>query len=447
MRITNPIITNTMMININRNVSSLNNYYNQISTGKRIQAPSDDPIIAARALKFRTSVRETQQYQKNVNQGISWMEITEKGFNNVNSIIEKIRELAVQGATDSYGYDDRKKINTDIASLTEQLGLEMNITYTGRYVFSGYRTDKPPVLTEATTENYDITQHFSVNDVQDTKSFQNLISDLSQTEPIINDIKTIRIPYSNATGVTVTGLGGATPKSINDPDAYSGTSLTYIKETGEIVFPKNAAVPANFDVTYTTNGLNKGDLNPEVYFECTRNSDGTAFDMKNQDLQYEFGINTRIEINSLAKDVYTDKFYADLKDFVATVDSVKISTIEQLQLKGITGEAANEAIIKEKQEAQKALQDRFSDLIEQLDNHSKVVSKEHADLGSRMSRLELIENRLMDDELTYTSLLSKNEDTDYMEAIMNLKSAESVYQAALQTGANIIQTTLANFIR
>jgi flagellar hook-associated protein 3 FlgL len=441
------MITNTMMININRNMGKMSDYYNQLSTGKRIQFTSDDPIIAARALKFRTSVKETQQYQKNVNQGISWMEITEKGFSNVNSIIEKVRELCVQGATDTYGYEDRKKIGAVVDSLWEQLGLEMNITYTGRYVFSGYRTDKPPVITEDSGEQYTVAQHFSVGDVQETKSYQNL----SPTgDPIVNDIKIIKLPYNSTNnglaGVTVSGFGAAVSKSASDPTAYDGSALTYIEETGEVVFPSGAAIPDTFDVNYQINSLKKGDLNPEVYFESTRLSDGQYFDMAGQSLEYEFGVNTRVDINSLAKDVYTDKFYADLKDFVKFINSVQVSSETELAALGVTGQAATDTITKQQQAAQVALQDRFSDMLAMMDEYSKTVSKEHADLGSRMNRLELIENRLMDDEVTYTSLLSKNEDTDYMEVIMNLKSAESIYQASLQTGAKIIQMTLANFI-
>ena len=86
-------------------------------------------------------------------------------------------------------------------------------------------------------------------------------------------------------------------------------------------------------------------------------------------------------------------------------------------------------------------------MLASLDNYAKIVGTERADLGSRMARLELIDSRLAQSEVTYTGLLSDNEDADYMETIMRLRNAESIYQASLQMGAKIIQTSLAEFIR
>jgi len=67
-------------------------------------------------------------------------------------------------------------------------------------------------------------------------------------------------------------------------------------------------------------------------------------------------------------------------------------------------------------------------------------------MGTRMSRLELIETRLTDDRVSYTKLLSENEDVDYMEAMMNLNIATSIYEASLNAGANIMKITLADYI-
>jgi flagellar hook-associated protein 3 FlgL len=161
------------MLNIHRNSNSLNKYYNQLSTGKKIQMPSDDPILASRALKFRTNVAETEQYMKNVAQGTSWMETTEAAYNNVLKILASIRDLAEHAASDTCTYEDRQKYISDIASLNEQVGMEMNVTYGGRYVFSGYRTDQPPVIAENNDTLYytGITQYFTERDVQYTMGY------------------------------------------------------------------------------------------------------------------------------------------------------------------------------------------------------------------------------------------------------------------------------------
>lgn len=457
MRITNSMITSNMLLNINRNASYLDKLNNQISTGKLIQYPSDNPILAARILKFRTNIQETEQYQKNVVQGTSWMEITEKGFSNVNDIVEKIRELCVQGATDSYSFEDRKKISTDIESMVNQIGAEMNITYAGRYVFSGYRTDKAPILEEDSTDQYKIEQSFKASDLQNTKSYQR---EDETSIPIVNDINVLKIAYKDATNLSIAGFSVNTITNVNsDPNAYipAENTVNFIKETGELVFHDNDVkdIPSTgLTVSYNKENIVKGELNPEVYFKCTNVTTGKSYAMDEQSIQYEFGTNTRIDINSLSKNVYTDKMFADLKGFVSIINEVTLSNTPQLEekykLEGFTDTALNDEVTKqltsEKQMLQAVLQDRFSDMLKQLDDHTSNVSKEHADLGSRMNRLELIGNRLKDDELTYTKLLSENEDTDYAKTIMLLSAAESVYQASLQTGAKIIQTSLVNFI-
>jgi flagellar hook-associated protein 3 FlgL len=86
-------------MHINRNMRSLDRIIRSIETGRRIQRPSDDPIIASRALMFRTNVHENEQFQSNVEQGIAWMNVTEATFNNINNeILLELRNLAVTGA-------------------------------------------------------------------------------------------------------------------------------------------------------------------------------------------------------------------------------------------------------------------------------------------------------------------------------------------------------------
>ena len=68
-------------------------------------------------------------------------------------------------------------------------------------------------------------------------------------------------------------------------------------------------------------------------------------------------------------------------------------------------------------------------------------------IGARMNRLELTANRLDDDYVNFTKLMSKNEDVDMAEAIMNLQNEENVYRASLSAGAKVIQPSLVDFLR
>lgn len=82
-----------------------------------------------------------------------------------------------------------------------------------------------------------------------------------------------------------------------------------------------------------------------------------------------------------------------------------------------------------------------------LDRVTENILTKRADIGARMNRLEMMENRLDIQFVNVTKQKSNNEDIDYAEAITQLVTAESIHQAALSTGAKIIQQTLVDFIR
>ncbi len=151
MRVPNGMMSNRLLTNINRNLALLDKYNTQGSTGKKIQVPSDDPIIASRSLKFRTMLSEAEQYAKNTSDATSWIDATETVFVNMNKILEDMKGLMTQGANDSYTLEDRKKILTEYQSLIEQLEQELNSDYMGRNLFSGFRTDKKPIVKNPNT--------------------------------------------------------------------------------------------------------------------------------------------------------------------------------------------------------------------------------------------------------------------------------------------------------
>ncbi len=469
MRVTNSMIQNQMMVNINRNLTKINTLYNQQATGKRVIVPSDDPIAASRALTLRSGVAETEQYRKNVDQASSWMEVTEQAYGNVLDVMTRIRELCVQGASDTLSTEDRKKIATDINSLTEQLGVEMNASYAGRYVFSGYRTDEEAVFTENdASASYEIIQQFSDDNIREVEKYQKLAGD---DEGKITSCDIINLAYDDIENVSIGSIDAngnfvADPsitieeKSISDLDAYEpgDDDAYYIKETGELVIGSNvkeSIKTSDLAIKYDKTGFSKGDLNPKVYFNCTDKNTGAQYDMNgHNNMEYEVGVGNRVSVNSLAKDVLTDNIQGDLTTAINDILNMEKSSETALRLKyeaqGYTGEDLDKKIEEQLQKEEALMSaaalDSFSDLIEVCDNSLNSISIQHTDLGARMNRLDLIKIRLEDEETTYTDLLSETEDVDYVQNIMDLTSAEVIYQASLKSGTSIIQTSLVDFI-
>lgn len=141
MRVTNNMLINNMVNHIGRNLLRMESYQNKLVTGKKISVPSDDPVVAARALKLRTDVSQINQHITNVKDAMSWLEITEASLSNVGEILHRARELAVQGSNGTATDEDTQKIAEEVEQLKRQLIQIGNATYAGRYIFSGFKTD------------------------------------------------------------------------------------------------------------------------------------------------------------------------------------------------------------------------------------------------------------------------------------------------------------------
>ncbi|NLY42404.1 MAG: flagellar hook-associated protein FlgL, partial [Clostridiaceae bacterium] len=157
MRITNNMLIRNMMLNINTNLVRMDKVQYQMATGKKIRRPSDDPIIASRALKYRTDIYEIEQFQKNTSDAISWIEMTEQALSNLGEVIKRARELTVQASTDSLTPEDKIKIQSEIIQLKRSIVEIGNTSYAGRYIFGGYDTDEPPFAIENTSIGEKIT--------------------------------------------------------------------------------------------------------------------------------------------------------------------------------------------------------------------------------------------------------------------------------------------------
>lgn len=149
MRITNNMLINNMVKYIGNNLTRMDKYQSQLATGKKIQVPSDDPVVAARALKLRTDVAEIQQYQRNLKDAQSWLDITESALSDMGDIFQRAKELAT-GSDGMESPEDLKATAQEVGQLRTQLINLANSTYAGRYIFSGFETDKPFLNSDGT---------------------------------------------------------------------------------------------------------------------------------------------------------------------------------------------------------------------------------------------------------------------------------------------------------
>ncbi|MEZ3463789.1 MAG: hypothetical protein K1W23_16865 [Lachnospiraceae bacterium] len=172
MRITSKMMQATSLRNLNINKVLQEKLTNQMSTGKKITRPSDDPVIAIRSLKLNSSLDKIDQYyEKNASDAESWLELTESALSTVNEILTKdIRNNIISAKSSYKTAEDREAVITHLRKAIEEIYSTGNADSGGRSIFTGYRTDMPLSLTAAKNEYNRITEQFR-NDTIDKMTF------------------------------------------------------------------------------------------------------------------------------------------------------------------------------------------------------------------------------------------------------------------------------------
>ncbi len=145
MRVTNNMLISNMMRNLNSSLKRMQRVHNQMSSGKRFSMPSEDPVGVARSLKLRADINENRQFKKNAEDALSWLETTETALMQIKEVLQRARELAVQGANGVLSPEDCQKIAEEVVQLRDQLVSLGNSTYAGKHIFAGYKTNQAPV--------------------------------------------------------------------------------------------------------------------------------------------------------------------------------------------------------------------------------------------------------------------------------------------------------------
>ncbi|GAB3056923.1 flagellar hook-associated protein FlgL [Virgibacillus ainsalahensis] len=291
MRVTQGMLSNNMLRNLSSSNEKLNTYMDQLNTGKKINKPSDDPVIAVKGMNYRSQLNQVQQYKRNTNELHNWMDNSDAALDKSTQTLQRLRELAVQASNDTYDGKERENIREEAIQLKNHLIEIANTKVNDKYIFNGTDTTNPPV-----------------------------------------DIDGAILRDGEAESIEI--------------EVYGGTTL-------------------------------QANVNPD--------------------------------------DVYTDDFFKRIDYFVNALE----------------------------ENNQEAIESSVGEIDETID----ATINARAELGARMNRLEMVENRLSEQEIIATSTMSENEDIDFAEAITQLLTQESLHQAALSAGSRIIQPSLIDFLR
>lgn len=145
MRITNKMLANNFLTDMTTNLNNLQTIQQQLTSGKEIRRPSDDPIKVARAMQLHSEISANQQYNENIKDTLSWLEQTDTALGQLGEQSQRVRELLVSAGNAAYGSDERKKINDEVKEIVGQMSQTLNSSFDGRYIFGGTRGTSKPV--------------------------------------------------------------------------------------------------------------------------------------------------------------------------------------------------------------------------------------------------------------------------------------------------------------
>ena len=144
MRVTNSTMINKAMRNVGGAFRRYIEHQEKVASGRSINHLSDDPHGAARAVRLRSVLRGVEQYKRNAENADISVRTYDDNLNKVGSILNRVRELVVRGATDSATPTEREAMAVEVRELFDELVHAGNASHLGAYMYAGYKTSKSP---------------------------------------------------------------------------------------------------------------------------------------------------------------------------------------------------------------------------------------------------------------------------------------------------------------
>ncbi len=402
MRITSRELHRNMLYVINDRYGDLANLQNQLSTGKRLQRPSDDPIDVANTLKLQTKSKELTQFKKNINDSLGFMGVAETAMESMNTLLQRVRELAIQAASDTMSASERAYINQETSQLFRQCISLVNTQYKGDYIFNGAQTKIPPYLFETSASST-------------TEDYQNLrMASFDASAAAIGDTVQIRNAFDNSPVTSIIPgsfelqiAGTAFTENVDYQIDYEAGTMTILN--GALLINATPGNPA-YDISQVNLNFEYLGIGVDIYGQEV-SSNGVV--------SREIESNITMQINIPAEEMLTDTSTGN------TLIGMMIRFGQNLLRNNNAG---------------------IESAITEIDTVFNSVLSAQSKNGSRINRLETTLTRNENQYSETISLQSELEDAEMAETISKFMVTQNVYNAALQSAAKIIQPSLANFL-
>ena len=407
----------------------------QVTTGRRVVTPSDDPVASARIIQVSRELSQLDQYINNADATENRLNIEEGQIQQASNILVRIRELTIQAGGLALTQSDRQNIAAELdARLDEMLQLANTRDVNGEYIFAGYQGAVQPFeQTQAGEFIYkgDDGQRL----VQVASSTKIAVSDSGRSifVDIATDEKLIQVSQeknnSSATVIAASSLA-------SDVDASDGLTNYERNAFPEDYIVRYDAAAGGFNIYSRTDLLDNGVLDTPVntavipFTGSPMTIDANALDTTPATPDVS-NLGWSITLSGIPAD--GDRFY------VGTAQKQGIlTTIGKLSegLKNLSDSAADALVF------DKLIADSLTNLTYAETNMSRVK----AEIGARQNTLDSVRNLHEGTKLVNDQVLSELRDIDYAEALSRLTNEAFALEAAQQSYVKISGLSLFNFI-
>lgn len=392
------------------NQSSVNRTQQQVSSGRRVLTPADDPVAATKILQLQQDIALRDQYEKNMTAANNRLQLEEATINGITENLQRIRELTVQAGNGSTTLTDRQAISTEVDQL---LGATVTLMNTkdasSEYIFAGFKGETLP-FQENANGRYD----FKGDEGQRylALSETTTIATSNSGKELFVDVPTVRNSFTTQKAPHNEGPATITAGYVIDQEKFD----EFYPDDMVIEFqPESAIDPAGPNYTIRRSSDNRivdGKFNIPYIPGASISAAGTESQVRGEpDAGDQFIIQTT------PKQSLTDVVQRLTHGLDRLADN-PIDSAVRTQL--------------------------LEDTLSNLDNVMSSVSQVRSDLGARLNVVANMEELAADVDLVAKKVLSELSDVDFAEAVSRLSQETLMLEVAQQSFATISRLSLFN---
>lgn len=430
MRVSSGMIFDAGVSSINRQTASLLHLQQQVASGRRILAPSDDPVAAARALEVTQASDVVAQFTRNQEYATSTLGLEEAQLASAGDMLGRVRELAVQAGNSTLSATARKGIATELRSRFDLLlGIANSVDSDGQSTFAGFMGAVTPF--GGSVDNILAGNEIVYQGDDGQRKLQVAPNRFIETGDSGNAVfKRIRngngyFAADYAAGNTGTGVAGS--GSVTNPAAWNAATTKNVA----IRFTVAAGV-TTYDLVDTVSGnslLTGGAAPAPVVSQRTYQSGQPIVLSQTGAPAFDLGASITINGAPATGDSFSIAPSTSQSVFVTVANLIGA-------LETPPGTPADEA----------RYMNEVGFAIRNIDQATDNILRVRAAVGSRMTELESLASLNESLSLQHQQTLSSLQDLDYAKAISDLTRKQVDLEAAQQSFVRISQLSLFNYL-